>query len=114
LFAALQSLELEEQCDFIVSNPPYVSSFDWDSISPEVKYHEPRRAFHGGKTGLDFIARLIKGAPVYLKPGGSLLFEIGFGQSRAARALLGPGWIDVQSFPDLRGIPRVIAASLSR
>ena len=110
LFSALQGLGLEGRCDFVVSNPPYVSSFDWDSISPEVKNHEPRRAFHGGKTGLGFIARLIKGAPPYLQPGGYLLFEVGFGQANAARALLETGWRNVQSFADLRGIPRVIMA----
>jgi release factor glutamine methyltransferase len=110
LFSALQGLGLEGRCDFIVSNPPYVSSSDWESISPEVKNHEPRRAFHGGKTGFDFIRRLTKGAPAYFKPGGFLLFEIGFGQAKAVRALLAPGWIEVQSFADLRGIPRVIAA----
>jgi len=114
LFAALQGLGLERKCDFVVSNPPYVSSFDWDSISPEVKNHEPRRAFHGGKTGLGFIARLIKGAPPYLQPGGYLLFEVGFGQDNAVSALLETGWRDVQTFADLRGIPRVIAARLSR
>ncbi len=113
LFSALKGLDLGGKCDFVVSNPPYVASFDWESISPEVKNHEPRRAFHGGKTGLDFIARLIKGAPAYLKPGGYLLFEVGFGQLNAARALLGPDWTDVQSFSDLRGIPRVIAARMS-
>ena len=113
LFSALQGLGLEGRCDFIVSNPPYVSASDWESMAPEVKDHEPRRAFHGGQTGLDFIRRLIKGAPAYLRPGGRLLFEIGFGQLNPARALLGPDWADVQSFADLRGIPRVIAGRLS-
>jgi release factor glutamine methyltransferase len=110
LFSALRGVGLEGKCDFVVSNPPYVSASDWGSISPEVKNHEPRRAFYGGKTGLDFIRRLIKGAPTYLKPGGRLLFEIGFGQSKAAKSLLSPGWIEVNSFADLRGIPRVITA----
>jgi len=110
LFSALSGLGLEGRCDFIVCNPPYVSASDWDSASPEIKNHEPRRAFHGGKTGLDFIRRLVKGAPAYLKPGGHLLFEVGFGQAEAARTLLGPTWEEVQTFSDLRGIPRVITA----
>jgi release factor glutamine methyltransferase len=113
LFSALQGLGLEGRCDFIVSNPPYVSASDWESISPEIKNHEPRRAFYGGKTGLDFIGRLIKGAPAYLKPGGRLLFEIGFGQAKAARVLFGPDWDEVQTFTDLRGIRRVIMATSS-
>jgi release factor glutamine methyltransferase len=110
LFSALDGLGLEGKCDFIVCNPPYVSAADWAALPGEVRNHEPRRALVGGKTGLEFIGRLIKGSPGYLKPGGHLLFEVGFGQAAAAVSLLGPGWTDVKSLADLRGIPRVIKA----
>ena len=110
LFSSLGGLGLEGRCDFIVCNPPYVSAADWDSLPREVRDHEPRRALVGGKTGLEFIGRLIKGSPGYLKPGGHLLFEVGFGQAAAAVSMLGPGWTDVKSLADLRGIPRVIKA----
>jgi len=110
LFSALDGLGLEGKCDFIVCNPPYVSASDWDSLPREVKDHEPSRAFLGGRKGLDFIRRLIRGSWAYLRPGGHLLFEVGFGQAVAALSLLGPGWTDVKSLADLRGIPRVIKA----
>jgi release factor glutamine methyltransferase len=113
LFAALAGLSLEGQCDFIVSNPPYVSAADWDTLSREVREHEPRRALVPGKTGLEFICRLIKGAPGYLKPGGHFLFEIGEGQRDGALALFDEFdglWTGVESFADLRGIPRVVKA----
>lgn len=110
LFSALAGLGLEGKCDFIVCNPPYVSTADWDSMPPEVKNHEPRRAFHGGRTGLDFVRRLIQGSPAYLKPGGHLLFEVGCGQADKALSWLSSDWAEAASFADLRGIPRVVKA----
>lgn len=111
LFSALDGLRLEGRCDFIVCNPPYVSISDWESLPREIRNHEPRRAFLGGKTGLDFIRRLVKGSPAFLKPGAHLLFEVGYDQAETAVSLLGPGWAEVISFPDLRGIKRVVKAS---
>jgi release factor glutamine methyltransferase len=110
LFSALHGLGLEGKCDFIVCNPPYVAAADWGSLPPEVKNHEPRRAFVGGRTGLDFIRRLIKGSPDFLKSRAHLLFEVGYAQAEEAVSWLGSGWAEVTSFPDLRGIPRVIQA----
>jgi release factor glutamine methyltransferase len=113
LFSALDGLDLGGECDFIVCNPPYVSASDWESLPREIRDHEPRRAFLGGRSGLDFIRRLIKGSPAYLRPGAHLLFEVGYGQADTAVSLLGPGWAKVESFADLRGISRVIRARKS-
>jgi release factor glutamine methyltransferase len=110
LFSALDGFELENKCDFIVCNPPYVSASDWESLPREIRNHVPRRAFFGGKTGLDFIRRLIKGSPAFLKPGAHLLFEVGYDQAEAVVPLLGASWYGVGSFPDLRGIKRVVKA----
>jgi len=110
LFSALGGLGLEGRCDFIVCNPPYVSASDWDSMPREVRDHELRRAFLGGRTGLDFIRRLIKGSPAFLKPRGYLLFEVGYGQAEKALSLFDWRWVETESFADLRGISRVIKA----
>ena len=110
LFAALRGLGLEGGCDFIVSNPPYVSASDWESLPPEIKDHEPRRALLGGKTGLDLIRRLISGSPAFLRSRGHLLFEMGYDQAGTAAADLGQSWSEVETFVDLRGIRRVVKA----
>ena len=112
LFSALEGLDLEGRCDFIVSNPPYVPAGDWATLSPEVWHHEPRRALVPGKTGLEFIRRLIEGAPAFLRKGGHLLFEIGHGQRKGALSLFDQRWREVESFDDLRGIPRIIKARI--
>ena len=110
LFSALDGLGLKGKCDFIICNPPYVSASDWDSMPREVRDHEPRRAFLGGRTGLEFIRRLVKGSPAYLKPRAYLLFEVGYGQAERALSLFDSGWVETESFADLGGISRVIKA----
>jgi len=109
LFSALRGLGLEGKCDLILSNPPYVSADEWLRLPAPVKNYEPRRALVPGKTGLEFIRRLVRGAPAYLKPGGFLLFEVGQGQAESARSLLGDKlWSSVEIANDLSGIPRLI------
>ena len=45
----------------------------------------------------------------WLKPGGWLVMELGFGTVGHVEALLAE-WSEVRVAPDLAGIPRVIAA----
>ena len=97
------------EMDFVVSNPPYVGSSEEDKVQLEVRRFEPRRAVFAGAEGLDVIRRLIPQSQQALKPGGWLLMEIGFSMEAAVRQLL-RGWREVRSYPDLQGIPRVVAA----
>lgn len=111
LFSPLKELKLEGQGGFIVSNPPYVSAGEWIGLPAEVREHEPKRAFLGGKSGLEFIGKLVRGAPAYLRPGGTLVFEIGQGQANSALDLFDARWAGVEVLPDLQGIPRVVKAA---
>jgi len=62
--------------DFIISNPPYVSSAEMETLMPDVKDHEPRLALEAGPRGTEVIERLVPRAAERLKPGGHLLIEI--------------------------------------
>jgi release factor glutamine methyltransferase len=95
--------------DFVLSNPPYVGLSEADKVQREVREHEPHMAVFGGKRGLDIYERLIPQAHQVLKPGGSLLMEIGYSIEDPVRALL-EDWKDVRSVPDLQGISRVVIA----
>lgn len=66
--------------DIMVSNPPYIPHKEIANLSSEIKDFEPWLALDGGDDGTEFIRMLIKSAPCFLKPGGYLLIEIGYGQ----------------------------------
>ncbi len=112
LYAPLEKLQLEGKCDFIVSNPPYVSEAEWGTLAREIQDHEPKSALVAGETGLEVIKQLIQGASVYLKPGGFLLFEIGYNQRDEVRSIIYsfPVWQNVKFHKDLAGTDRVASA----
>jgi release factor glutamine methyltransferase len=100
-----------EQFDLIVSNPPYVPSKDSESLSIEVREYEPATALFAGNEGLDVYGRLIPASFDALVPGGFLLLEMGYGQSRAiAELLIRSGFEQAEFSQDLQGIPRVACA----
>lgn len=114
LLLPLKNLNLQGRCDFIVSNPPYVSERDWTRLPLEIREHEPKKALLAGPTGLEVVSRLIQQAPLFLKSRGWLLIEIGKGQSRQVIRLFAPTiWESVASVADLRGVPRVVTAQKS-
>jgi release factor glutamine methyltransferase len=97
----------DRSVDIIVSNPPYVPLSDRASLQPEVRDWEPSLALYGGRDGTEIYARLIPEARRVLKPGGILALELGFGQSEAVSRFAAE-WHNLQLFPDLAGIPRVL------
>jgi release factor glutamine methyltransferase len=97
--------------DIIVTNLPYISSGEIDTLQPEIKY-EPRLALDGGSDGLTIYRKLIIEAPVYLKECGLLIMEIGFGQKDKIENIfhrLGKFAI-IEVIKDYSGIDRVIVA----
>jgi release factor glutamine methyltransferase len=93
--------------DIVVSNPPYIAFSDRASLQREVRDWEPSLALFGGPSGTAVYKRLIPEARRVLRPGGILALELGFGQSEAV-AELAADWRNLQLFPDLAGIPRVL------
>ncbi len=97
-----------ERFELIVSNPPYVPTADRDSLSVEVREHEPALALFAGEDGLAIYRRLIPAAFGVLDAGGFLLLEIGYGQWESVGAQLADaGFTQIEFVPDLQGIPRV-------
>ncbi len=113
LFGPLQKLGFRGKCDFIVSNPPYVSRQEWETLPDEIRDHEPRKALVAGESGLEVIEKLIRLAPAFLKPGGYLCMEIGHGQEESVLSFFGREWSESRSYPDLSGIPRVVLGRTS-
>ena len=96
--------------DLIVSNPPYVRTEELSTLPDEVR-REPRIALDGGPDGLRFyrgIARLWRTA---LRPGGWLLFEVGYDQAEPVAAILREaGYRDLVTRRDYGGHLRVVGA----
>ena len=67
--------------DLIVSNPPYISLSEYDTLMPEVKNYEPQNALTDQKDGLYFYEQITKQASEYLKENAYLVFEIGYNQA---------------------------------
>jgi release factor glutamine methyltransferase len=110
----MSALRGNERFDLIASNPPYVPAQDIVSLQAEVRDHEPHIALTDGGSGLSIIEAIAKGAPDHLRPGGILLLEIGFNQGAAVEAMLRDlSWAEVELFPDLQGIPRMVRARFS-
>ena len=102
-----------ESVDVIVSNPPYITTADCETLDPRVKDYEPRNALDGGVSGLDFYERFIGDAMNVLKPGGALFFEIGDGQGESLRALFESyGFTDIKIEKDFSGHDRYASGML--
>lgn len=93
--------------DLIVSNPPYIPAADPHLTRGDVRF-EPAAALTSGSDGLADLRHLVAVARGHLAPGGLLLVEHGYDQAQAVRELLNiHGYAEIQSWPDLAGIPRV-------
>jgi ribosomal protein L3 glutamine methyltransferase len=77
--------QLKRRYDLIISNPPYVSTPAMRKLPPEYRY-EPGIALAAGGQGLDFVARILEGAPAHLEPRGLLVCEIGENRKALERA----------------------------
>lgn len=97
--------------DLIASNPPYIPSVEIDTLSPEVRDYDPRRALDGGPDGLDFYRRLAAEAPDFLRSGGWMLLEFGDGQAeQVCEILVQHNWIVESVEADYSGRPRILRA----
>ncbi len=95
--------------DLVVSNPPYITSREIETLEPEVRDHEPRLALDGGADGLDAYRLLAPEILRVLKPGGRFAVEIGFDQSQAVEALFREaGALNVETAKDLAERDRVV------
>ena len=109
LLAALAERGLEGAVDVLASNPPYVNEERPELIQREVYEWEPHEALFGGVDGMDFYRRLLAGGLQYLKPGGYLLVEIGYGQlDSISDAVAASSWKLVDVTRDLQDIPRTL------
>lgn len=98
--------------DLIISNPPYVTDSDMETLQKEVRF-EPSLALAGGTDGCDFYRRII---PLYtpkLKDGGMIAFEYDSSQAQVISSLMeSEGFENIAVFDDIGGVHRAINGTL--
>ena len=94
--------------DCIVSNPPYLTDKEMDTLQKEVTF-EPETALYGGNDGLKFYRVIACLWKELLKKGGMMIFEIGDAQEDDVRKILtDSGFGDIFTRKDGAGCVRVI------
>jgi release factor glutamine methyltransferase len=104
--------DLDGDVDVVVSNPPYIPLEAFESVTPEVRDHDPDLALWSGDDGLDAMRVVERTAARLLRPGGTVGAEHAEVQSVAAPAVFAEAgrWVEVRDHADLAGRPRFVTA----
>ena len=106
-----EKLDKDFKYDLIVSNPPYISKEEYETLMPEVKNYEPQNALTDLGDGLYFYREISKLAGEYLKDTGYLAYEIGYNQAKDVTKILQNNNFDILSvIKDYGGNDRVVIA----
>lgn len=110
ILAGLPNFEMH--FDFIVTNPPYVSSSEMKRLPETVREHEPHLALEAGEDGLEFYKVIADLAKKNLEKDKFLAVEIGEEQGKAVTKIFGSaGCSDIRVLKDYAGQDRVIFCS---
>lgn len=102
------------KADLIVSNPPYVTTGEYEGLEPELR-HEPQMALTAGSDGLDIYRRLVVEAAQKLKDNGALIVEIGYTQAEAVKGFFAKaGFSDLKVVQDYGRKDRVVSGILKK
>lgn len=98
--------------DMIISNPPYIPDYEYETLMTEVKEHEPKTALVAEDNGYFFYKKIIDEGKNYLVSGGVVLFEAGYNQAQNIGELFKQdgNYKDIEIFKDYAGIERVVTA----
>ena len=100
--------DLIGRLDLLASNPPYITTQEMGELPGDV-LQEPRLALWGGEDGLYFYRKITAAAVTMLKPGGWLIYEIGWMQGEAVQKLLDDaGFEKTEIIKDWQGLDRVV------
>ena len=94
--------------DIIISNPPYISEKDYETLQPEL-FFEPKKDLVADNNGLFFIEKIIKEAKQYLKKDGLLYLEIGHNQIDEIKKIVKDiAYSEFTIYKDLSGKERIV------
>jgi release factor glutamine methyltransferase len=113
LFAPLPAT-LRAATDVVVSVVPYVPSTELRLLPRDTLAFEDASHYDGGPAGLDLLRRVVTEAPGFLRPGGTLLLELGGDQADQLGSVLDrAGFGSVETWSDEDGDLRGLEATYS-
>ena len=99
------------QLDLLVSNPPYLTQLECDTLDGSVRDYEPLLALAGGDDGQRLVRRLLHESPAVMRPGGWIALEVDCRRAdETGRIASGAGWQSVSVLDDLFGRARYVLA----
>jgi release factor glutamine methyltransferase len=100
----------EGRFDLLVSNPPYIPEKEMSETMPEVHQYEPKIALTDEGDGLTFYRRFAEVGKSLIKPGGSMVLEVGLGEhpSKAVDIFQSAGYTQLELIPDYNSDERVL------
>jgi len=96
-----------KQYDLIISNPPYLSKYEYEVTQPIVKLFEPKSSLYGGIEGLDFYYRFSEIFKIILKQNGIFILEYGYEQKEKINKIF-KNYKNIEFIKDFNGIYRFI------
>ena len=98
--------------DLIVSNPPYLTNYQFNNADPEVKNYEPKLALVGGDDGLKFYREYSNNLKRLMNKSSYFLCEIGIDQKQNCEEIFQNSGLNLNKIVrDLQGIERIISFS---
>ncbi len=108
------SPSLRGRVDVMTAVVPYVPTEELHLLPRDVLANEPRRALDGGRRGTTVLVRAAEVAAPWLRPGGTVLLELGGDQAgEVATTLADVGLSDIRVLRDGDGQDRAIEARRS-
>jgi release factor glutamine methyltransferase len=104
--------DLDGCVDVVVSNPPYIPLEAFESVTPEVRDHDPALALWSGQDGLDAMRVVERAAARLLREDGWVGVEHAEVQGASAPAVFAgtERWVEIRDNDDLAGRARFVTA----
>ncbi len=107
--------KFKNQFDIIVSNPPYISTEEFETLQDEIKIYEPRIALTDGADGLSFYRRLADLGGEIISNRGFILAEMAYNQAEKVKEIFkSAGYEEIKTFKDYLGFERVIKIKVQK
>ncbi len=96
--------------DLVISNPPYVTTDEYEKLDIHIRDFEPQDALLAGIDGLDIYKQLIPQSFSFIASGGYLIVETGCNQAELVQGLFNmAGFTDICFGRDYSGLPRWVS-----